>query len=95
MFAPEFANFGEDETLLTDVVILLTSWVGWEYMRTMLASFRRRDAEQNLIGALRTVLVAQVAMASARVRRERRFRHLSIRFDATPRRRQPRGCHDA
>ncbi len=65
VFAPEFAKFGEDEKLLTDVVILLTSWVGWEYMRTMLHR-SAAETEQNFIGALRMVFASQAAMASAR-----------------------------
>ena len=65
VFAPEFARFGDDEKMLTDVVYLLTSWGSWEYTRTMLHR-SATETEQNLIGALRTLFSSPSVMADAR-----------------------------
>lgn len=67
VFGPEFVRLGESERAITDTVILVTSWVGWEYMRTMLHR-SATEAEQTMIGALRALFAPKVATADARVR---------------------------
>lgn len=55
VFAPELASFGAREQVMTDTVTLITSWVAWEYLRSML-NRSAAEAEQTLIGALRALL---------------------------------------
>lgn len=64
-FAPEFARFGEVQRPLTDAVKLFSSWVSWEYMRTM-QHLSPHDAEQTLVATLR-VLFADHSAAAARL----------------------------
>jgi TetR/AcrR family transcriptional regulator, regulator of autoinduction and epiphytic fitness len=62
VFAPEFARFGEAERALTDAVKLFSSWVSWEYMRTM-QHRSAHDAEQTLVATLRVLFAHHSASA--------------------------------
>lgn len=62
--APELSQFGPDERSMTNAVSLVTSWVGWEYLRTMLHR-SAAEAEQDLVAALRTLLGPKAARTTA------------------------------
>lgn len=64
VLAPEFARFGPAEQAITDAVSLITSWVSWEYMRTILGR-TASEAEQNLVGALRAIFESKSATTHA------------------------------
>jgi TetR/AcrR family transcriptional regulator, regulator of autoinduction and epiphytic fitness len=54
VFEPEFATFGGAQRAIVDTVNLITSWVSWEYVRTMLHR-SATEAEETLVGALRAL----------------------------------------
>ncbi|MGB9112906.1 MAG: TetR/AcrR family transcriptional regulator [Acidimicrobiales bacterium] len=54
VFEPEFARFGAAQRAIVDTVNLITSWVSWEYVRTMLHR-SASEAEETLVGALRAL----------------------------------------
>jgi TetR/AcrR family transcriptional regulator, regulator of autoinduction and epiphytic fitness len=66
VFGPEFANFGTEERLMTDTVTIVTSWVSWEYMRTMLHR-SAAESEQIVVGSLRALFSSRVAPSAAQV----------------------------
>jgi TetR/AcrR family transcriptional regulator, regulator of autoinduction and epiphytic fitness len=66
VFEPEFARFGTEDRAIVDTVNLMTSWVSWEYIRTMLHR-SASEAEQTLIGALRALFSSGPQAASAPV----------------------------
>ena len=63
VFAPEFARFGEEERAIVDTVNLITSWVSWEYVRTMLHR-SASEAEETLVGALQALFSTRAQTAA-------------------------------
>lgn len=54
-FGPELRRHGAKERAITDAVVLVTAWVAWEYMRTMLER-TPAAAERDVATALHALL---------------------------------------